>query len=299
MKEAMILVAGCNGHVGREIIKKAAAKKIKARCFDVTPCTTTGLDTALLEVMTGDITSFEAVRQAVQGVDTVFFVIGRRRGTKNLTHEMVEHGGIKNVITAGKQAGVKHIMYISALGVGKDVPATSLAAKWNAEQSLIQSGIAYTIFRPSGYFADFAEEFAPKIRQTGSFTIIGRGTCLVQPLDPADLAEAFIQCLNNPKAANKIIKIAGPETFTLVDIIHLVGQVVGREARIKKIPCWFGNLMFSLIALLTGNPGVKDLLYRMSRDSICSAQEMETVREIFSIEFKRLEPWLRERVGVH
>jgi uncharacterized protein YbjT (DUF2867 family) len=293
----MLLIAGCNGHVGRELVKKAAAKKIKARCFDVTPCDTTGLDAALLEVVTGDITSPGAVQQALQGVDTVLFVIGRRRGTKNLTHEMVEHGGIKNVIQAGQQAGVKHILYISALGVDKDVPATSLAAKWNAEQSLIQSGIAYTIFRPSGYFVDFAEEFAPKIQKTGSFTIIGDGGFRVQPLDPADLAEAFIRSLDNPRAKNKIIKIAGPETFTLVDIIHLVGRVVGREARVKKIPRWLGSLMFSLIALLTGNPGVKDFLYRMSRDSVCTEQELRDVRELFPIEFKRLEPWLRERVG--
>lgn len=295
----MILVAGCNGHVGREIVKKAAEKKIKARCFDMTPCDTTGLDAALLEVVTGDITSLEMVQSAVQGVDTVIFVIGRKRGTRNLTHEMVEHGGMQNIIQAGKQAGVKHILYISALGVDKDVPATSLAAKWKTEQTLIQSGIPYTIFRPSGYFVDFAEEFAPKIRQTGSFTIIGEGTCLVQPLAPADLAEAFIQSLDNPKTRNKIIKIAGPETFTLIDIIRLVGRVVGRDARIKKIPRWLGSLMFSFLALLTGNPGAKDFLYRMSRDSVCSEQEMQDVLKVFSIEFRRLEPWLREAVTAH
>ena len=103
------------------------------------------------------------------------------------------------------RSGVKHIMYISALGVGKDVPATSLVAKWNAEQSLIKSGINYTIFRPSGYFVDFAEEFAPRIKTTGSFTIIGQGTFLVQPLDPADLAEAFLQALDNPRAIQQNI----------------------------------------------------------------------------------------------
>ncbi len=166
-----------------------------------------GLDASCLEVVAGDITDPESVRKAVQGVDTVMFVIGRKRGTKKLTHEMVEHGGIKNVIAACREAGVKHIMYISALGVGKDVPATSLMAKWNAEQSLMQSGINYTIFRPSGYFVDFAEEFAPRIKTTGSFTIIGEGTFLVQPLDPADLAEAFLQALDNPRAIKKYSKL--------------------------------------------------------------------------------------------
>ena len=294
----MILIAGCNGHVGREIVKKCAARKIQARCFDIAPCATEGLDASGLEVVAGDITDAQAVLKAVQGVDTVMFVIGRKRGTKNLTHEMVEHGGIKNVIAACRQSSVKHIMYISALGVGKDVPATSLMAKWNAEQSLINSGINYTIFRPSGYFVDFAEEFAPRIKTTGSFTIIGGGTFLVQPLDPADLAEAFLQALNNPRAIQRIFKIAGPDKFALTDIIQLVGKILGVTVKIKKMPVWLGNLMFSLIALFTGNPGAKDFLYRMSRDSTCTEEEMREVQQVFRIAYKRLEPWLRERLSL-
>jgi len=294
----MILIAGCNGHVGREIVKKCAARKIQARCFDIAPCATEGLDASGLEVVAGDITDAQAVLKAVQGVDTVMFVIGRKRGTKNLTHEMVEHGGIKNVIAACRQSSVKHIMYISALGVGKDVPATSLMAKWNAEQSLINSGINYTIFRPSGYFVDFAEEFAPRIKTTGSFTIIGEGTFLVQPLDPADLAEAFLQALNNPRAIQRIFKIAGPDKFALTDIIQLVGKILDVTVKIKKMPVWLGNLMFSLIALFTGNPGAKDFLYRMSRDSTCTEEEMREVQQVFRIAYKRLEPWLRERLSL-
>ena len=293
----MILIAGCNGHVGREIVKKCAARKIQARCFDISPCVPAGLDSSWLEVFAGDITDPESVRKAVHGVETVMFVIGRKRGTKNLTHEMVEHGGIKNVIAACREAEVKHIMYISALGVGKDVPATSLVAKWNAEQSLQQSGIHYTIFRPSGYFVDFAEEFAPRIKATGSFTIIGQGAFRVQPLDPADLAEAFLQALDNSRAINKTFKIAGPEAFTLTEIIKLVATILGVPVRIKKMPVWLGNLMFSLIAFFSGNPGAKDFLYRMSRDSICTAEEMREMQEVFTIAYTRLEPWLRKQLN--
>jgi hypothetical protein len=54
--------------------------------------------------------------------------------------------------------------------------------------------------------------------------------------------------------------------------------------------------MFSLIAFFTGNPGAKDFLYRMSRDSTCTEDEMREMREIFSIDFERLEPWLRKRL---
>jgi uncharacterized protein YbjT (DUF2867 family) len=292
----MLLIAGCNGHVGKEIVRKCIARKIPARCFDIKPLELPGEDTSALEIISGDVTKLDDVRKAVKGVDVVMDDIGMRGETKVLTHEMVEHGGMKNIIQAGKENGVKHILYTSVMGVEPNSPAMSLSAKWNTEQSLINSGIPYTIFRPSGYFVDFAEYFAPRIQKTGAFTIVGDGTTKLQPLDPVDLAEAFLQAVDNEKVKNKIVKIAGPEVFTLAGIIALVGNVVGREAKIKKMPFWLANLMFSAIALVTGKKGGKDFLYRMRRDSVCTPEEMQQIKAAFKIEFKKLEPWLRERV---
>jgi len=291
-----VLIVGCNGHVGQEIVKKAVIRGMDIRCFDLNPLNIPQLDTSSLDCVTGDITDPAAVQRITKGVDAVIDVIGMRGETKTLTHEMVEHGGIKHIIQASKENGVKHILYTSVLGVEPNSPARTLSAKWNAEQSLMQSGIPYTIFRPSGYFVDFAEYFAPKIRDTGSFNVIGNGLTRLQPLDPADLAEAFIQSLNNQKAVNRLFKIGGPEVFTLVEIINLVSKVVDRKVKIKKIPFWVMNTMFTVIALLTGKKGGKDFLYRMSRDSVCSDQEMKEVQETFTLELKRLEPWLREKV---
>jgi uncharacterized protein YbjT (DUF2867 family) len=292
-----ILIAGCNGHVGREIVRKAVERNMPVRCFDLTPPRIAGVDSSALDVVTGDITDPATVRQATRGITAVIDVIGMKGESKRLTHEMVEHGGMKNIIQAGRENKVQHILYTSVMGVEPDSPALTLAAKWNTEQTLIHSGIPYTIFRPSGYFVDFAEYFAPKIRDTGSFTVVGNGRTRIQPLDPADVAEAFLLSLGNQNAMNRIFKIAGPDIFTLEAVITLVSRVVGRPVKIKKIPFPVMNALFSIIALLTGKRGGKDFLYRMSRDSVCSDQEMKEVREVFAIEFKRLEPWLRQQVS--
>ena len=293
----MIMIAGSNGHVGREIVKLAAARSISARCFDLTPADFSGLDSSGLESVTGDITNPTAVQGALKGVETVMFVLGLKRQSKKLTHEMVENGGMKTLVHAARQTAVKHIMYISALGVAEEVSVSSLAAKWNAEQTMIGSGIPYTIFRPSGYFIDFAEYFAPKIKESGSFTVIGDAQTRIQPLDPADLAKAFILSMDNPGAINRTFEIAGPEVFTLEKIINLVGNVVGRDVRIKKLPLGLMNALFSLMAFLTGNRGLKDFLYRMSRDSICSEAEMGEVQSALNITFQKLEPWLKQNVS--
>ena len=131
-----ILIAGCNGHVGKEIVKKAVDRRIDARCFDLNPLDVPDLDTSSLEIVTGDINDLAAVRKVTEGVDVVMDVIGMTSETKKLTHEMVEHGGIKNIIQAGKENGVRHILYISVLRIKPGTPARTLEAKWNAEQTL-------------------------------------------------------------------------------------------------------------------------------------------------------------------
>ncbi len=288
----MILVAGAGGHVGREIVKKAVNLGISIRCFDMVAFDPAGIDASGLEIVNGDITCIEDVKKAMQGIDTVMFVLGLKRQTKDLTHEMVENGGMQNVIISAKEAGVKHIMYISALGVSPEAKASSLIAKGNSEKTLISSGIDYTIFRPSGYFVDFAEHFAPKIKETGKFTLIGEGLTKIQPLAPSDLAEAFIQSIDNPKVKNKIFKISGPEIFTLADTVYLTAKVVGCPVKLTKLPFGLMNMIFSFMAFVTGKRGLKDFLYRMSRDSVCSEEETREIKEVFNLKFQCLEPWL-------
>jgi len=52
-------------------------------------------------------------------------------------------------------------------------------------------------------------------------------------------------------------------------------------------------MIFSLMSFITGSRGLKDFLYRMSRDSICSEEEILEIKDVFNIEFQRLDVWLR------
>lgn len=286
----MVLVAGCNGHIGKEIVKKCVERSIPFRGFDINPLEIKGMDTSKLEVVIGDITNLEEVKKATKGSRIIMDVIGLRKETKELTHEMVEHGGMKNLIEAAKENNIEHIIYISVGGVSPDSPARTLKAKWNAEQALINSGITYTIFRPSGYFSDFLEYFAPTIIKTGKINAIGDGTTRMQPVAPEDVAEALLRSVDNEKAKNKIFGIAGPEVFTFNELVELIAKVVGKPVRIKH-----KNLtLLKLIFTLTG--ASKDFLYRATRESVLSPDEEKAVKDTFGIEFQKIEPWLRENL---
>ena len=161
-----ILFIGSSGNIG------GRAASITA--FDINPPREKNLPgyVTVLSGSRGDITSRDAVFAAVKGNDTVVCAIGVPRftapGEKKLTPFEIEENGINLVVqAAGSDGSVKHIIYISALGVarGDKIPAFHLnhLAKRNAENILLQSGIAYTILRPSGYFFDFRDLLAAAI----------------------------------------------------------------------------------------------------------------------------------------
>ena len=291
----MILIAGASGHIGKEIVKKCIERDLSARCLDLHHLDIEEEDTSKVEIIKGDITNRNTAKEAVKGVDTVLSVMGVRKDTEEMTHDKLEHEGTQNLISASKESGVSHIMYISSMGVTKNVPVQRLRTKWDAEQMLVHSGIAYTIFRPSGYFTDFVEYFAPEIRKKGSFRVFSKGLIKLQPIAVEDVAETMIRAIGNERAKNKIFPLVGPEIFTLREILTMLGKVMGKKVKIKSIPFWVMNLFFTLIRSKSG----KDFLYRAKRDSVCPPDVQREVQEVFQIELERLEPWLQTTLPAH
>ncbi len=74
--------------------------------------------------------------------------------------------------------------------------------------------------------------------------------------------------------------------------------MLGVPVKIKKMPSGSAISCFHSSPFLPAIPSAKDFLYRMSRDSTCTEEEMREVQEVFRIAFKRLEPWLRERLSL-
>jgi uncharacterized protein YbjT (DUF2867 family) len=66
-----------------------------------------------------------------------------------VTFERINYGGTINVVDAAKEAGVKRILYQSALGARPDPSLPYFDTKYRAEQYLQQSGLSFAILRPS------------------------------------------------------------------------------------------------------------------------------------------------------
>jgi len=183
-----ILLIGSSGNIGSKVLKILLdhGSPASITAFDKNPPKEKEIppQVTVLSGSQADITSADAVFAAVKGNDTILCAIGVPRftppGEKKLTPFEIEENGMQHVVQAAKSAGgINHIIYISALGVarGDKIPSFHLnhLAKRNAENILINSSIAYSILRPSGYFFARRGEYSLRIRGPGDGNHPGGG----------------------------------------------------------------------------------------------------------------------------
>lgn len=293
-KDEKILLIGSSGNIGGRalelLLKHGKAASITAFDKKAPKLKEVPQQVQVLSGSAADITDPESVKKAVQGNTIVVCAIGVPRytppGEKKLTPYEIEQNGMQHIVDASKKAGIKQIVYISALGVarGDNIPQFHHAhlAKQKAEKILSKSGIAYTVLRPSGYFFDFRDLLAAAI--AGRYHVVDEGTAKVQPLHQDDVAEILVASINNTRVKNKIVPIGGPEIFTYNDLGALFGKVLKKEiAVIRLAPEKFKKEYF--------NSDV--ILFRATSDSILTKKELDTLIRLYpGLKIKKLGAYL-------
>lgn len=141
----------------------------------------------------------------------------------------------KNMIKTCKKSGIKKIIYISGLGVTKNSRSDYFISKYKAEQEIINSGLDYTIFRPSYIVGkkDYLSKFILKQIKKGIVIIPGSGKYHLQPIFVEDVAKIILESIYEKKFSNKILDLVGPEIIKFEDFVRYF--VKNKKIRIQKI----------------------------------------------------------------
>ena len=141
----------------------------------------------------------------------------------------------KNMIKTCKKSGIKKIVYISGLGVTKNSRSDYFISKYKAEQEIINSGLDYTIFRPSYIIGkkDYLSKFILKQIKKGIVIIPGSGKYHLQPIFVEDVAKIIVESISEKKFSNKILDLVGPEIIKFEDFVRYF--VKNKKTKIQKI----------------------------------------------------------------
>lgn len=108
-----ILIFGASGHVGRELVQQALERGDCVTAFVRDPAKFEVKDSNL-KVMPGNVVDYASVERAVRNQDAVICALGSSTPRKR-DPTLVD--GVRNIIQAMEQAGVKRFIYLSFIAV--------------------------------------------------------------------------------------------------------------------------------------------------------------------------------------
>jgi len=281
MPAKIVAIAGGSGFIGRAIARRLAAiGGIKVRVITRNPdAAYERLKVPGVEFVRGDIADPATLKNSLASasaiVDAVQFdgypIENPGRG---LTFERVDYGGAVTLIEAAKQAGVPQFIYISGASADEYSAHPGFCAKGRAERAIRDSGLTYTIFRPSLVYGPedkVVNGLARAIRFVPVFGVPGTGKQWVQPVLVDDLA-ACVALAVSGRGRNQTYEIGGPDLMTFDQLMHVIMDASGHRRLLFHIP---EPVMRGVGALLEKLP--KPLLSRdavtfVTADNACDNQ---------------------------
>ena len=261
----MLLITGGTGFVGGYILEALDGKmpRNQVRIMSRDRTSLEKLKALGYDTVEGNVTELEEVRRAMQGIDKVTHLpaIIREVRSKGQTFDRVMGKGAENVVQAAKEAGVKRILFMSALGA-TDIPTGYFRNKIRGEEAVKASGIPYVIFRPS-FLIGPGGLFAGLLKQLTMLPIVpvlGPGDYPVQPLYVRDMALYYSQALDDERYTDQTFEVGGPETFEFNEMLRQTLAAQGRKGWLFHAPLFLVRPIVPIIEAIMPKLLTKDQL---------------------------------------
>jgi divinyl chlorophyllide a 8-vinyl-reductase len=159
----------------------------------------------------------------------------------------IDYGAHATALDAARRAQVSQVILLSALCVQKPLLAFQ-QAKLAFEKLLIESGLRYSIVRPTAFFKSLSGQIE-RVRAGKPFLVFGDGRLTAcKPISDADLGDYLADCLHDPQRWNRILPIGGPgAAITPLEQGERLFALLGRPPRFTHVPV---GLLDAIIAVL-------------------------------------------------
>lgn len=261
-----IVLAGAYGNLGCDILRsllKAGHEVVAADMMEKD----LGLE-GNLTFRQINVTDPASLKGLCDGADMVITTVGLTKTSATVTNYEIDYQGNVNLLREAQAAGVKKFIYISVLKADKAPKVPMLHAKYLMEEELKKSGLAYIIYRPTGYFYDIVKVFKPMIEK-GEVTLLGNTPVSANVIDTPDFGDYIVKHLNDD---NGIVDIGGKETYSYEEIANMCFAAAGKEPVIKHAP----PFLFDVLAFINKfKKNGKEAILRFSKWTLTESMVAE------------------------
>lgn len=290
-----IFVTGGAGFVGREVVRQLCGAGHKVCCLVRDAERAKRVLPAAVELHPGDLIEPESFKAGLCECQAVIHLVGIIVEKGQATFERVHVQGTEDLLRAASAAGIRRFVHMSALGSRPDAKSRYHRTKYQAEQAVIQSGLDWTIFRPSVIFGpgdQFVNLLARIIKSAPVVPVIGEGESRIQPISVRNVASCFALAVGDPVSHRKVYELGGPQRLTYNQIYQIIARVLEKKKKAVHIPIPLVKPGALISEWLLPNPPItREQLIMLQEDNICDSTD--AVHD-FSLELLSFEEGIRE-----
>lgn len=224
----MIVITGAGGKTGRAILHALAAlgeKNVRAwvrRDEQAEEAQTMGA----AEVVVGDLKDPQVLEKALRGASVLYHI------APNMYPDELALG--RQVIAAGRAAGLKRIVYHSVL----HPQVQAMQHHWNkllVEERLFESGLDFTILQPAAYMQNVLAGWKA-IREKGIYSVPYAAETRLGMVDLEDVAAVAARVLSEDGHAGAIYELSGSEALSQTEVAEALTKAIGRPVQVEVTP---------------------------------------------------------------
>jgi uncharacterized protein YbjT (DUF2867 family) len=200
-----------------------------------------------------DFANRAALDTALRGVQVLVntYWIRFDRGA-NTQARAVENTAI--LLDAARLVGVERVVHISITHPSHESALQYFRGKAANEAAIVQSGLSYSILRPTVLFGRediLINNIAYLMRRFPLFLVPGDGQYKLQPVFVDDLAELAENAVHG--SGKSVVDAVGPEIFTFRQLVLTVGHAIGRNPRLISVSPGLALTAARLLSFLLGD----------------------------------------------
>lgn len=264
-----VFVAGGTGFVGRYVVGELEKVGYEVVLGVRTP-RDTHLPTAVIDL--GDRASIKRVLEEYR-VEVVVYLVGILYELKSQgqTFEKLHYFYPINLYECARELGISRVLHMSALGTDDEAPSRYHQTKRWAERYLMESGLTYTIFRPSlilGPEQRLLRDMDKLTKYVPVVALPGGGGYKFQPVDVRDVAGCFAKALQDELTG--IYELCGDREVSFKELLRDIFSFLGRKVLMVPLPKGLMYYLGKLVETVVEPPPFSsDQILMMWRDNVC------------------------------